>query len=230
MSPQSWKLLQPVRGVFPGIAEGTVWYDWYTLAKVDAAAGENKTLDAPLVYQPIFVRGGYILPLQEAGNTTSTSRKMPWSLLIALDKQGEAQGELYLDDGLSMQQAATKYIEFSYSNGTLSAKVSGSYEDGLALANITIAGCTAQPDSVEISIGGKSYDASGAQFAYENGALQITNLESATCAGIWSGDVSIKLVGKKNSGHEQGWSHRWNGSWSGSSWGGSWHGPWSPPA
>jgi hypothetical protein len=102
--------------------------------------------------------------------------------------------------------------------------VSGSYEDGLSLANITIAGCTTQPKSVEVTIGGKEYDASGAKFAYENGALQITNLESSTSVGIWSGDVTIKLVGKKRSGWTNGWSHCWNGSWGGG-WGGSWYGP-----
>ena len=86
-------------------------YDWYTLEKVDAAPGENKTLEAPLVHQPIHVRGGSIIPIQKAGNTTSTSRKMPWSLLIALDKEGAAKGSLYLDDGVSLKQEATKNIE-----------------------------------------------------------------------------------------------------------------------
>lgn len=100
-----------VKGVFPGVGSGTIWYDWYSLQKVDAAAGENKTLQAPLVHQPIHVRGGSIIPMQKAGNTTKTSRKMPWSLLIALDKDGEAQGELYLDDGISVHPNDTKNVE-----------------------------------------------------------------------------------------------------------------------
>lgn len=102
-----------VSGVFPGVAEGTQWYDWYTLEKVQAAPGENKTLSAPTVHQPVHVRGGYIIPTQAAGNTTKTSRKSPWSLLVALDKNQKAQGELYLDDGISMIQNATKTVEVS---------------------------------------------------------------------------------------------------------------------
>jgi len=102
-----------VKGVFPGVASGTIWYDWYTLAKVDVAAGENKTLDAPLEHQPIHIRGGSIIPIQKAGNTTATSRKSPWSLIVALDKDGEASGELYLDDGVSLVQNATKNIYVS---------------------------------------------------------------------------------------------------------------------
>lgn len=103
--------------------------------------------------------------------------------------------------------------------------MTGSYGDGLSLANITIAGLSSQPQSVEVSIAGNKYDASDAEFAYENGALQITNLDSATNTGIWSGDVIIKLIGEKEGGWENGWGHHWNGSWCGSPWGGSWGGP-----
>ena len=111
VTPVLAPLATSVQGVFPGIAQGTIWYDWYTLEKVDAAPGENKTLQAPLVHQPIHVGGGSIIPIQQAGNTTSTSRKSPWSLLIALDKDGAAEGSLYLDDGVSLVQEATKNVE-----------------------------------------------------------------------------------------------------------------------
>lgn len=111
VTPVLAPLATSVQGVFPGVATGTIWYDWYSLSKVDVAPGENKTLSAPIEHQPIFVRGGYIIPIQKAGNTTATSRKSPWSLLIALDKNGMASGELYLDDGINIIQNATKNVE-----------------------------------------------------------------------------------------------------------------------
>ena len=114
VTPVLAPLATSVQGVFPGVGEGTIWYDWYTLQPVEAAAGENKTLDAPLTHQPIHVRGGHIVPIQKAGNTTATSRRMAWSLLVALDGQGEAEGSLYLDDGVSLEQEASKYIEVRY--------------------------------------------------------------------------------------------------------------------
>lgn len=43
---------------------------------------------------------------------------MPWSLLIALDKNGEAQGELYLDDGISVHPNDTKNVEARPSNSS----------------------------------------------------------------------------------------------------------------
>lgn len=106
-------LVTTVKGVFPGIAQGTIWYDWYTLQKVDVAAGENKTLKAELVHQPVFIRGGSVIPIQKAGNTTRTSRQQPWSLIVALDKDGKAEGDLYLDDGINVVQEATKEIHVS---------------------------------------------------------------------------------------------------------------------
>lgn len=113
VTPVLAPLMTTVQGVFPGIASGTIWYDWYTLQKVNASPGENKTLSAPLTHQPIHVRGGYIIPMQQAGNTTKISRKSPWSLLVALDRNGAAQGELYLDDGISIVPPATKNIQVS---------------------------------------------------------------------------------------------------------------------
>lgn len=106
-------LATSVKGVLPGIAAGTIWYDWYTFDKIIASPGENKTYEASLVHQPIFIRGGSILPIQKAGNTTSTSRKNAWSLIIALDQNGEASGDLYLDDGVSLVQEATKNVKVS---------------------------------------------------------------------------------------------------------------------
>ncbi len=111
VTPVLAPLATSVQGVFPGIADGTLWYDFYTLQKVSVAAGENKTLDPPLVHQPIHVRGGYIVPMQKAGNTTKTSRLSPWSLIVALDGNGKAGGELYLDDGISLVPNATKNVE-----------------------------------------------------------------------------------------------------------------------
>lgn len=111
ITPVLAPLATTVRGVFPGVAEGTRWYDWCTLDEVHAAPGENKTLDAPLPHQPIFIRGGYILPIQKAGNTTKTSRLNPWSLIVALDGEGKAEGSLYLDDGINIVQENTKEVK-----------------------------------------------------------------------------------------------------------------------
>lgn len=201
--------VETVQGVFPGVGSGTIWYDWYTFQKVNASPGQNVTLSAPIVHQPIHIRGGYIIPLQKAGNTTATSRKNPWSLIVALDGRGQAQGELYLDDGVSLNPTATKEVALAFANNTFTAHVSGSYQDSNPLANVTIAGLQAQPKSISVTSGGRPYQSGHVHFQYSDSTLFITGLQGATAGGVWSADLSIQL---QSSG--QGWSSGGNyGNW-----------------
>lgn len=99
-----------VRGVFPGVGDGERWYDWYTLKEVEAGAGENVTLSAPLEHINVHVRGGSVIALQQPKYTVEETRNTSYSLLIALDASGEASGILYLDDGVSLVQEATRLV------------------------------------------------------------------------------------------------------------------------
>jgi alpha-glucosidase len=176
-----------VDGVFPGISSGEVWYDWYTQSAVNASAGENVTIPAPLGHIPVYVRGGSILPLQEPGYTTTESRKNPWALLVALGKEGTASGTLYLDDGESISPNATLFVEFSATNGTLHASATGTYPDTNPLANVTILGVPAAPKSVTLN--GKSL--SPIIFNETTGSLSVTGLQNATSGGAWQSDWNL---------------------------------------
>lgn len=206
ITPVLAPLATTVKGVFPGIASGTQWYDWYDYSKVSAKPGENITLSAPTTHQPIHIRGGYIIPTQKAGNTTKTSRQNPWNLIVALDKDSKAWGQLYLDDGLSIKQEATKEVVFNYADGKLCTLVEGSYEDSNPLANLTIAGWTqAAPKSITITQGGKKVATSGVKMNADGKALYITGLESAV-KKAFSGELEIELGGSgaQQSGSESG--------------------------
>ena len=100
-----------VSGVFPGVGKGDIYYDWYTLAQVDASPGQNVTIVAPLGHIPVYVRGGNILPMQQPAMTTAVARNTPWSLLVALSEEGSASGSLYLDDGESINPPATLNVD-----------------------------------------------------------------------------------------------------------------------
>ncbi|EMC96216.1 glycoside hydrolase family 31 protein [Baudoinia panamericana UAMH 10762] len=218
VTPVLAPLATSVQGVFPGVANGTIWYDWYTLEKVNVSAGENKTLDAPLEHQPIHVRGGYIIPMQKAGNTTKTSRQMPWSLLVALDSSGKASGELYLDDGISLMPNATKNVELAFANNVLNITVSGNYNDNLPLANVTIAGVSSCPHNVSTGSTGSSGRAGWSGWSWPSSwrsspsswwsapshgqtgvvtcnstskVVYITNLQQATSNGIWTSNSML---------------------------------------
>uniref|UniRef100_A0A674GCW2 alpha-glucosidase n=1 Tax=Taeniopygia guttata TaxID=59729 RepID=A0A674GCW2_TAEGU len=49
----------------------------------------------------LHLRGGYIFPTQKPNTTTVASRKNPMGLIIALDINNEASGDLFWDDGES---------------------------------------------------------------------------------------------------------------------------------
>ena len=110
-----------VNGVFPGVGDGTVWYDWYTGEKATEGVGpgENVTIPAPLGHIPVFVRGGSVVPVQEPGMTIAESRRNPWGLVVALDGDGVAKGELYLDDGESLEPAAVTWVHVSLMSSSL---------------------------------------------------------------------------------------------------------------
>lgn len=103
-----------VKGVLPGISEDTRWYDWYNLQEVTSGnSSENITMEAPLEHINVHVRGGSILTLQEPGYTTRETREGLYSIVVALDGRQEASGDLYLDDGESIEQDATKMVQVS---------------------------------------------------------------------------------------------------------------------
>lgn len=91
------------------------WYDYYT--------GEEKktlgaiTVPAPLDFIPLFLRGGSIIPHQQSAMNTVASRKRPMYLIVALDRQQNAEGNLFWDDGESIdtyKEENYNYIIFKY--------------------------------------------------------------------------------------------------------------------
>ena len=78
-----------------------LWYDFYS-GELAGNKGWN-TVPAPLQTLPLFLRGGSILPLLKPSLTLTSTLKNPFQLLIALDENKGARGEVYLDDGVSLQ-------------------------------------------------------------------------------------------------------------------------------
>ncbi|KAF1849516.1 glycoside hydrolase family 31 protein [Cucurbitaria berberidis CBS 394.84] len=106
-----------------------VWYDFATLKPVP---GSGTTITYSGVSDtdiPILVRGGSIIPLRvKSAMTTKALRDQDFELLVAPDKNGNAQGTLYLDDGESLVQSGTSEISFSWNGNTI--KMGGSFGFG----------------------------------------------------------------------------------------------------
>ncbi|XP_063072714.1 lysosomal alpha-glucosidase [Engraulis encrasicolus] len=77
---------------------------WYSLhhGQAYASKGQYFTLSAPLNIINVHVRGGHIVTQQEPALTTTAARRNPFGLVVALSEQGWATGELFWDDGVSL--------------------------------------------------------------------------------------------------------------------------------
>ena len=172
-----------VDGVFPGTANGTIWYDWYTQSMMqNLSPGQNVTIQAPLGHIPLYVRGGSILPMQGAALTTYAARQNDWALLVALDQQGSATGSLYVDDGESLVQNATLDVTFTATNGSLSSSSMGMYEASQPLANVTILGVNAMPQTVTLN----GMSLMGWNYNETSSVLAVTGLANSTSNGAWA--------------------------------------------
>uniref|UniRef100_A0A668AIN9 Alpha glucosidase 2 n=1 Tax=Myripristis murdjan TaxID=586833 RepID=A0A668AIN9_9TELE len=102
-----------VVGYFP---EG-LWYDYYTGNSV-RSKGEDMRLPAPLDQINLHLREGTITPTQTPNLTLWVSSGQPLHLVSALSEDGSASGDLFWDDGESIDTYETNqyaYIVFSVS-------------------------------------------------------------------------------------------------------------------
>jgi alpha-glucosidase len=180
-------LARNVSGVFPGIRNGEKWYNWHTHTSVQAQAGENKTLNGALGHIPVFIRGGAVLPLQGPAYTTTESRQNDWAVLLALGSNHTATGSLYLDDGESLVQDATRHVSFSAVAGSLTVTTTGAYVQTQPLANVTVLGMMTAPSVVSFNAGALSswtYDRS-------KNALYVVALQNVTVGGVWMANWTL---------------------------------------
>uniref|UniRef100_A0A8C3XA55 P-type domain-containing protein n=1 Tax=Catagonus wagneri TaxID=51154 RepID=A0A8C3XA55_9CETA len=77
------------------------WYD-YSTESGNESSGEWKILAAALDHINVHIRGGYILPWQEPAMNTNSSRQNFMGLIVALDSNGRAEGQMFWDDGQSI--------------------------------------------------------------------------------------------------------------------------------
>ncbi|KAK7490533.1 hypothetical protein BaRGS_00018319, partial [Batillaria attramentaria] len=92
------------------------WFDAYTGALITTEGGYERTVPVKSDSRTeLLVRGGSILPLQEPARNTTYSRKNPLKILVALDNAGSAWGELFWDDGVSIDTyEAGRYYKAKY--------------------------------------------------------------------------------------------------------------------
>lgn len=124
-----------------------------------SSVGLNKTIKLDLDEIGVYVRGGSIIPVQEPKMTTTEQRKGSFQLIVALDEDKQAKGQLYWDDGDSLDSITLmKYslINFNVINGVLKIisdpKVTGFNQDnGLNVSKVNVFGIGSTVTAVKLN-------------------------------------------------------------------------------
>uniref|UniRef100_A0A8C5BLD4 alpha-glucosidase n=1 Tax=Gadus morhua TaxID=8049 RepID=A0A8C5BLD4_GADMO len=112
-----------------------LWYDYDTVTRK-----QHFDMYLPADKLGLHIRGGAILPTQTPAVTTTYSRRNPMGLIVALDDNQRAAGELFWDDGDS------RGIAFFYCDSFICVTHAG-YKDlgGLVFGEIKVLGVPQPP-------------------------------------------------------------------------------------
>lgn len=153
------------------------WYDFRKGHLIEKNGWSS--LNAPINYINLHLRGGSIIPIQDPKECLNTecSRKKPFGLIVTLDKSNKANGELWWDDGVSLINELMpnfSFMEFTYQNDMLSmfVKTQGTNDEKLNFETIKIYGLEKNVFNVIVSPSNqKKFD-----FDQENKVLTIKDL------------------------------------------------------
>ncbi|XP_063956333.1 maltase-glucoamylase-like [Lytechinus pictus] len=173
-----------VRAYFPQAR----WYDYYegmeiSVENLEVAGGID--LVAPRDVVPLHFRGGYIIPTQQPHNCTKFSRLNPFGLIVPLDESMEAAGDLFWDDGDSIDTVENGdyyLMRYIFSRHILTSSFihvptnhPTALFENLALDDITIYGLETEPSVVKFN--GGALDASSFEFKAETKVLSVKSLD-----------------------------------------------------
>ncbi|KAM3624389.1 uncharacterized protein V6R79_022800 [Siganus canaliculatus] len=159
-----------VDGYFP---QG-LWYDYYTGDCVHSA-GEELRLHAPLDKINLHLREGSVTPTQTPNLTLWVSSGQPLHLVSALSGDGSASGDLFWDDGESMDTYETNeyaYIRFTVAQNVMTSEVLHNHVEAtyITVETASFYGVKQRPSKVLVN----SHDAA---FTYRpNQVLTVTDL------------------------------------------------------
>ncbi|GAW06251.1 glycoside hydrolase family 31 protein [Lentinula edodes] len=102
------------------------------------------------VEMPVHIVGGFTLPLHVNGAmTTKEVRRDDFRIVVAPNAGGNAAGRLYVDDGVSLEQAnGTTALTFDDQDGALSMNGTFGYNLGVNVASVKILDVDQSPKSV----------------------------------------------------------------------------------
>lgn len=106
------------------IADDAKYYDYFDYT-VYQGAGKRHKVPAPMDKVPLLMQGGHIIPRKDRPRRSSDLMRWdPFTLVVVLDENGEAEGTLYVDDGETYEYESGAYIhrQFNFKDSALSSE------------------------------------------------------------------------------------------------------------
>ncbi|KAF9554267.1 alpha-glucosidase [Agrocybe pediades] len=141
-----------------------IFYDFLTLSPVRGQAGFINLTNVEFTQIPVHIKGGVVLPLRENSTMTTTQlRQTDFELVVAPDLDGNASGELYVDDGGSITPPSSTSVGFNFKNGKLAVTGQFGFDVGVGVKRVRFLGVDKMPtkvvmDGKEVSKGDISHD------------------------------------------------------------------------
>lgn len=167
-------VLSPGVDLVVGYFPEALWYDYYTGDAVHSK-GEELQLPAPLDKINLHLREGSITPTQTPNLTLWVSCGQPLHLVSALTEDGSASGDLFWDDGESIDTFENNqyaYIVFNVAKNAMTSQVLQNHVEAtyITVESASFYGVKERPSRVLVN----SQDA---QFTYrENQVLSVADL------------------------------------------------------
>lgn len=100
---------------------GETYFDYFDYTTY-LGAGKAVTISAPLGKIPLLMRAGHIIPRRDRPRRSSgLMRWDPFTLVVVIGRDGEAEGTLYIDDGESFEYENGAFIHRKFIFSSLSS-------------------------------------------------------------------------------------------------------------
>jgi len=131
-----------------------IWYNAVTGQQMNSS-GEKVSLEILLEDIYLSVKGGIIITSQIPAQNTQASRKNPFILAVALDDKQKAEGEMFWDDGDSLDTYENGFynqMKFKANKGKLtSSVVKSGYATTMPLRSVNLIGFDHLPTVVSVN-------------------------------------------------------------------------------
>ncbi|KAK8890460.1 hypothetical protein M9Y10_035236 [Tritrichomonas musculus] len=180
------------------------WFDFYDGKQISNNEREIKITDKI----PVFIRGGKIFAtFSEVGKNVNETLSKPLTLHVALDQNGRASGDIYLDDGHSFNftQGELFLKHYSFIKGTLKMRNHAhlketipSFINDLYIDKVVIYGTSVLKKKIKLDFKGKMHQMPNNMIVIDNVKFNIlgdfTLFDGVDDSGIKVRSIVFKAI------------------------------------